>query len=810
MSLFPLGVRQAARRLWKTPGFTLAVLLTLGLGIGLNAAIFSVVYGILLRPLDVPEPDRMVMVWQDMTGRDGEEREWTGRGVFSDWREQARGFEGMTAFITFPADLTEGEGGAEQVPGLVTSHEYFSVVGVEPAIGRGFLPEEEEAGKHLVAVLSHGLWQRRFGGEESILGTAIQINGAAQTVVGIMPEGFRAPLEPDVQLWAPVPVKPKPKDHGYSYLRVLGRLEPGVALPAAEQEMDRVAAALREEYPDALRDVGASVQPLLDAVVGPTGKLLSVLYLAVTLVLLAACVNVAGLTLARATRRAAEMGIRTALGASRRQLATQLFGEALLLALGGGLLGLGLGAAFLAVLRAAAPADTPRLDAVRLDPAFFGYALVISLLAALLIGALPALSVARRGGSTEALRSGRGATDGGRSRRWRSALVGLQVAFGLVLLVGAGLLGRSLYNLARVDLGFEPEGVSLGRIALAPERYPEEADMTTFITELERGLESRPDIESAAVVSALPLADGVGERAFVLDGRAAAPGEETTALFRAVSPGFFDTLGLRRVDGQLLGPGDTAGGNPVAVVNESFVRRFLDGGPALGHKVHIDQIDDPEGPGRTIVGVVADLRGRSVDEPAREEIFTPLAQTTSSLVTVAVRGRGASEAALAAIREEVARVRADQVVAQLSTMEEVVGEKLAPRRFAALLIALFAAAVLVLVATGLYGVLQLAVAERRREIAIRLAMGASRGSVMGLVMRWSALIVLGGLAVGVALVVAGHDRLAELLYEVEGLDPVTVAAMVLLLALVALAATFLPARRALRLDPAVTLRDGAA
>ena len=782
--------------------------MTLGLGLGLNAAVFSVVYGILLRPLDVPEPDSLVMVWQDMTAKGGQERAWTSRGVFSEWREHSQALAGMTAFIAFPADLSGGDL-AEQVPGLVTSHEYFSVVGVEPMLGRGFLPEEEETGRHLVVVLSHGLWKRRFAGDPDILGKTITINGADQVIVGVMPEGFKAPLEPQVQLWAPLPLKPKPQDHGYSYLRVLGRLAPGVGLPAAQQELDHVAATLRRQHPVALQDVGATAQPLIDAVVGPSRKLLGALFFAVTLVLLAACINVASLTLARTTVRGSELAIRVALGANRRQLAGQLFGEALLLSLGGGVLGMALGAGCLALLRAVAPSQIPRLDAVHLDPIFLGYTLLASLLAALLVGVLPAF-VVWRNPLADTLRVGGGGGGGSAGRRWRNLLVGAQVALGLVLLIGASLLGRTLYNLAQVDLGFRPEGLALGRVTLAPERYPQPADMIAFLVEVEAGLERRGEIESAGAVSSLPLADGVGENVFTLDGAGALAGEKRSAYLRATSPGFFKALQLRPVDGRLIEEIDVARSAPVAVVNQSFARRFLVGGLVVGRRLRIQEIDDPEGPGRTIVGVVADIHGRGVDQPPLEEVYVPLTQETSALVTLVARATGEPKAALAAIREEVASVRSDQVVAGLTTMKAVLGEAVAPRRFAALLTGLFAGVVLVLVGAGLYGVILLTVTDRRREIAIRLAMGAPRRSVVGLVLRWNTLIVVGGIVVGLAIAAVSQQGLTSLLYGVKSWDLATVIAMVLLLCAVALVASFLPVRRALRLNPAITLHGDAA
>lgn len=801
LALIPIELCHAFRSLRRSPGFSLAVLLTLGLGIGLNTSIFSVVYGVLLRPLDLPEPQRLVTVSQDMEAVGGRRDASTGRGLFSDWRERSRSFESMAAFIGFPTDLTGGEL-PESVPGAAVSHEYFSVLGVRPALGRSFRSEEEREGNHLVAILAHGLWQRRFGGDPGILGRTVTINEAAYTVVGILPSGFQEPLVPETELWTPLPLDPPPDDRGHSYVRVIGRLAAGVAPASAQEEMSRIAASLAAEYPDALRGVGVWLSPLADSVVGPTRTMLLLLFGAVSIVLLAACANVANLIMTRMAARRQEVALRTVLGASRTRLVTQLVAEGVLLAAGGAAVGLLLGFGGLELLQGLAPPRTPRLEAVRLDAVVLAYTLVLSAGVGLFAGLVPALRIWRRP-PFQVLREAGGAAGGRSAQGLRAALVVAEIALGLVLLIGAGLLVRTLANLSAVDPGFRREGLVLGRTTLAPSRFPDRPEMSNFLVQLEAHLRARTELEAAGLTSNALLA---GERAplgMAIEGDVETSAQSASVPSSDVSPGFFDTVGLAIVAGRPIDERDGPQSPPVVLVNQRFAERYFAGRDALGRRL---RIDDPAEPWRTVVGMVTDMRGLAVDRPPQPEIYIPLAQRPARVVTLVGRAAGSPESAHLAIRAAAAAAVPGQVVSRLTTVEAEIARSLSVRRFLAVLIGAFAAVAAVLVAVGTYGVIALAVVQRRREIAVRMALGARAGSVIRMVLLWGGLLTAWGSLIGLAIAAAAGRTLSTYLYGVGPFDPVTATAMTALLALIGLAASVLPALRATRVDPFESLK----
>ncbi len=792
----------AFRSLRKAPAFSLAILLTLALGNGLNTAVFSIVYGVLLRPLDVPRPEELVSVWQNMEKRGGRREEETGRGVFSDWRARNKSFQGMAAFIAFPADLA-GVDPPESVPGAAVSHEYFSVLGVAPALGRGFIKEEETEGNHLVTILSHELWTRRFGGDRSLIGKTVSINDKGYRVVGVLPPGFSAPRLPDIQVWSPLPLEPPADDRGYSYVGAIGRLKPQLTLVAAQADMDNVAAALAADHPDSLREVGVALEPILDTIVGPSRELLLLLLGAVSLVLLVACVNVSNLVLSRVSDRRSELAVRVALGATRGHLLRHVNAEGILLAVGGGALGFLLGFLGLEIVRSFAPPQMPRLADIRLDGTVFAITFGLSLLVGGLAGLLPALSIWRHPPS-DRLREATGATAGRGPLRSRGLLVIAEVAATLVLLVGAGLLGRTLAALSRVDPGFKTEGQVLGWITLSPSRFPESRDMASYLTELESRLGQRGEISAVGMASSHLLASRGLEDTFAVEGR---PVEITLpqAVFRSVSPGYLSAIGLPVIAGRMPATADTAEAPLVAFVNQEFVRRFLGGRPPLGRRLKRD-LQDPETPWRTIVGVVASGRGQSLDLAPTPEAYLPLAQSPARRIAVVARASRDSTAALQAMQSVAAELRSGQVVSKMTTMEEVLDRSLAPRRFVGSLIGGFAAVALVLAVMGIYGVMALAVAQRRREIAIRLALGARGSGMIFMVLRWSALMAAVGIAAGLIASLTTGKALESLLYGVKPMDGWTVAGVVLVLALAAFLAGLVPALRAGRVDPASLLK----
>lgn len=799
------SMQRALRSLRRSPAYTLTILLTLGLGLGLNVAIFGIAYGILLRPLDLPQPDRLVTVGQDMTARGGGVYATTSRGVFSELRERSDSFERLATYIPYPADLTDVEP-PENVQAAVVSHEMFPLLGVEPDLGRNFLPGEEVEGEHFVAVLSHGIWQRRFGGDPGLLGRTITVNDAPYTVVGILPEGFRAPLIPETEIWSPLPLKPVPADHGHSYVRVLGRLAPGVEPQAAASELDRLAAALAAEYPDALADVGLSMRSLHESIVGKRSRWLWLLVGAAGLVLLAICGNIASLTLTRETARRRDTAVELALGAARKHLVRRIVAEALLLGTAAVMLGVGVGRLVLELLRAVAPAGTPRLEAVRLDLPVALYAIGAALACALLIGLIPALTIRRR---QPAGSLGISATTSGdrTTQRLRGVLIVAEVAVGVVLLLGGGLLMRTLDRLGEVDPGFAAQGLVLGQVTLSPNRYPEPADMAAFLAEVERGLAGRPEVAAVGSATSVPLARGGSNASVEIEGLPARSETPDQVARRGVSPGFFEALEIPVTAGRAVAATDTLGSQPVAVVNQRFAERFLVGREPLGLRIRIGVEDEPDAPWRTIVGVVGDVRGDRLDEAPAAEAYVPIGQWPPRIATLVARPAGSPSAALDALRETPSQVRSGQIVSHVTTMEEVLARELSTRRFLGRLIGAFALLTLVLIAVGVYGVVALAVAERRTEIAIRQALGASRAEVVGRLLRWSVLLVAAGLVAGLALAVPAGDLLAGYLYGVEPMDAATVAGVCLLLLLVGFLATLRPALRGAGADPARTLRS---
>jgi predicted permease len=813
-------LRYALRSLGKARGFSLAAVLTLAVGIGLNAAVFSAVYGVLLRPLDLPHSERLFSVWQDMAARGGQRQQQTGYAVFDDWRARNRCFTGLASFQQLSADLG-GIDPPQRVSAGWVSHEYFSVLGVTPALGRGFLPEDqqERSGKPSsneyaaprktgAVVLSGELWRRRFGSDPAILGRSITLEGMPVTVVGILPPGFRAPLAQDAEIWMVTPrFDPPPEDRPYTYLGVIGRLRPEVSPASAQAEMDRVAASIAKDHPATMHGVGASLQPARDAIAGAARKPLLLLLSAVLLVLLVACVNAGNLALSRALAREPELALRLALGAGRGRIAGLLAAESVVLAIGGAALGLLLGSIYLGLLRGLAPPQTPRLEAIRLDGGVVAVTCAASLAAGLCVGLLPVLWSVRRT-PFQALREAAGATSGRRSLRWRGALIVAEIGASLLLLMGTGVLLRTLAALARVDLGFRTEKIVLSSLHLKPAHLPRRDDLVDFFVRLEDGLARRPEIAAVGVVSFPPLLSGDTAMGFSLEGQPAAAEERQAAQWNIASPGYFRAAGVPLLAGRLPAASDTATAPPVVLVSESFARRFLAGRPAVGRRLRSFENDGDHPPWLSIVGVVGDVRGRSLDRLPEPAIYVPLAQAGPMGATVVARAARSPSAALAAIREVVKQIRPGQVVAKPMTMEDVVDRGLVPRRFTAALLGSFAAVALLLAAVGIYGVTSLAVSQRRRELAVRLAMGAAPGSIARLVMRWIGLLVAAGVAAGIAAAFAAGKLIAGVLYGVRPMDASTLAAAGLLLATIAFGASVLPALRAARLDPAAILNGG--
>ncbi len=796
-------IRFALRTLRKNPSFTLVAILTLALGIGATTAIFSVVNGVLLHPLPFRDSDRLTMVWLDNLS-EGIRQDITSYPNFVDWREQNRVFEDMAAFRPHQVNLT-GEFEPERIARTAVTANFFSLVGVEPLRGRGFAVEEEQQGSHEVAVLSHGLWQRRFGGDPEVIGRTLQMNGVEFTVVGVMPAGFDFPSE--TQLWVPLAPSEQLREARFAFwLYTLGRLRPGVSLEAAQREMDGINTQLAQEYPEFSR-FGVFVQPVRDYLVGDVRPALLVLLGAVGFLLLIAAANVGNLLLARSAAREREIAVRTAMGASRRRLVGQLLTESLVLAFAGGILGLLVAYWGVQLLIGLSPADLPRLENVGVDATVLGFAFLVSLLTGIVFGLVPALQVSRTP-LVETLREGgRGLSGGRRGQRTRRALVVGEMALALVLLIGAGLLIQSFSRLRSIDPGFRSENVLTLQLALSGSEYGEPASVLAFWEQLLERVEALPAVTSAAAASDVLLPELANSSNVTIEGRPTPPAEETIEVpIDAVTPDFFRTLGTPLLRGRDFSASDDQEATRVAIINEAMARRFWPDTDPVGQRFRYGD-EDSEGPWRTVVGVVADARRTSLEQEARPSTFLPLRQSSRSSMVVVVRTTGDPLALAGVVRREVRELAPNIPVAQVSTLEAMMGERLAQRRFSTLLLGFFSALALLLATVGVYGVIAFTVNQSTREIGIRMALGARSMDVLRLVLRQVSILVLLGIGIGVAAALALSRTLSGMLYGMSATDPGTYIGIALLLTAVALLASYLPARRATRVDPIVALRS---
>jgi putative ABC transport system permease protein len=791
-------LKYTVRSLAKAPLFTLVAVATLALGIGANTATFSVVYGVLLKGLPYPEADRLVAVWErSQQGRDMQAA-WPD---FADWREQARSFTALAAYSSGDTTVL----GADRP--LVThvaavSQDFFAVFGVAPARGRAPLPEEHRVGAPPVAVVSQAFWRGHLGGDADLSRHRLDVDGASFAVVGVLPAGFSFPAGAEV--WVPLESSGVSSSRTAHNHRVVGRLAPGVTVARAQEDLARITAGIvAGEAPDDYLLTGAVVRGLQEEIGRPVRRPLLILLGAAALVLLVACANLAGTFLARGAQRRREMALRRALGASRRRLLRQLFTESLLVALVGAGLGLLACSVLLDALPELAPAALPRLGEVGLDGAVLAFTLAASVATAVLFGLLPALRVAE-GGGEELRGGGRGSADRTQRRTW-SVLVASEVALALVLLVGSGLLVRSFWRLLAVDLGFSPAGVATVDLQVPDSRYPEAKDLAGYYDRLVAALEAEPGVEGAGVVSSLPLAGAPNGRLEIEGG----PQPTADATYRVADRGYFRTLGIPLLRGRWFAESDVAGAPHVAVINQAMAAAAWPGEDPIGKRLTGGGMDAfwNQNVWATVVGVVGDVHDRSLAAAPEPGVYFALAQRPgrARYGTVVVKAKGSLAAIAPGVREAVERVD-PEVPVKLGTMAQVVSQSLADRRFALLLLGAFAAVGLLLALVGIYGVVGYAVARRRRELGIRLALGAAPVAVRNLVVRQSMAAVGAGAAVGAAAALALSRLLGSLLYEVGPADPPTFAAMAAILLSAALVASYLPARRTARIDPMETLR----
>jgi putative ABC transport system permease protein len=801
-------VRYGARAMRANPGFTAVAVVALALGVGANTAIFSVVNAVLLRPLQYPNAERVVAIQElNPEGR----RVQVTPANFLDWREQATAFERMAAIFTRPANLAVGDE-AERVDFAMTSAAFFDVFGVRPRAGRFFLPEEEKAGHAPVVVLSHALWQRRFGADSSIIGQSVTLDGRAYEVVGVAPEGFSYPdrTEAWVPPFARVPTVSEQQDveraRGFGFLSAVALLKPGETLEHARAEMEAITARLRAQYPESNSKRFNRVVTLHEHLVGESGRALLLLLGAVALVLLIACANVANLLLARAAGRQKEMAVRAALGATRLRLARQLLVESVLLALAGGAAGLLLGWWGVDLLKGLLPAEFPRVADIGVDPRVLGFTLLVSCATGVAFGLAPALQFTRPDLHGALKEGARGSTGGARGGRLRNMLIVSEVALSLVLLVGAGLLFRSFLSLRAVELGFRPQSLLTFRLSPSGERFQTDAQYSAFFRDVAERVEAVPGVEAVGVINTLPLVKGP-TAGFQVEGRPPLRRDQWPSInYRSVSPDYFRAAGIAVVKGRVPDARDTDAAPLVLAVNQALARRDFPSEDPVGKRISYGIGPDGKPIWKEIVGVVADVRSEEPGREAAPEIYVSYLQDPFAGMSYVVRSTAEPESLVPAVREAVRAVDRAQPVAEVRTMEQLVGESVAQPRFTSLILGLFACMALLLAAAGIYGVMSYAVTQRTHEIGIRIALGAQRRDVLRMVVGRGMALALAGVGLGLLTALALTRLMAGLLYGVTATDPLTFAGVALLLGAVALLASYIPARRATKVDPMIALR----
>lgn len=808
MDHFLQDARYALRVLRKSPGFALAAILALALGIGANSAVFSVVNGVLLRPMPFAEPERLVHLFGNFHGM-GLERISVSVPEYRDYREVTRTLESVAAHIEADMTLT-GQDAPERLRAVASSASLLPTLGVTPMMGRTFSEEEETQGRNHVVLLTHRLWRGRFGANPEILGKTLTLDGEPFTVVGVLPAGFEYPERTDLYVpFAPTPDMLNPGARGRRFLEVVARVKPGVSVEAAQRDMDRVAAQFAETHPERYpQRVGwaISVVSMEDQTVGGVRSTLWVLLGAVGFVLLIACTNVANLLLARAAARGREISIRAALGAGRGRLVTQFLTESLVLSLAGGVLGLLLAMWGMDALLALVGDGLPRAAEVRLDGRVMLFTGAISVLTGLLFGLAPALQ-ASRADLHGAMREGARGTGGRASGRIRSVLVVSQVALALVLLVGAGLFLRSFLALQGEDAGFEPQGVLTARVSLPQERYGEPSKRAAVMQEFLTRVRSVPGVESAGMTSLLPLT-GRSDWSFEVEGRVTDPSEppRPAVEYRAVSSGYHKALRIPLLRGRWLEDSDGFDAPHAVVFSEAAARVTFPGEEALGKRIRLGG-QDPNRPWATVVGIVKDTKEWGLDQPARPVAYFSLTQRNPMGAYLVVRTRQGAGALLASLQAELRVVDGNLPLYDVAPMEAVVDGSVSQRRFSMLLLGLFAGVAVVLASLGIYGVIAYTVTQRTRELGIRMALGARQVDVLGLMVGQGMRMTLLGVGLGLVLALGLGRLLSALLFGVKAHDPVTFAGVAVLLAGVALVASWLPARRAAKVDPALTLRS---
>jgi putative ABC transport system permease protein len=792
----------------KQPGFTAVAVLALALGVGANTAIFSVVNGVLLRPLPYTDPDKLVMVWERNIPRN-RVTNVASPANYLDWRSQSQTLDPIAALVSVQLNLTS-QGEPEELDAQLVTVNFFATLGVQPTRGRSFTEAEERVGNDQVVILSHSLWERRFGASETVLDQPLTLSGRDYRVIGIMPADFYF-MNRDIEIWIPMSFEPG-RDYRATtgrYLTSFARLKPGVTRDQSQAEMEAIASQLEKTYTNFNAGWSVNLVPLHEQVVGDIRPFILLSFGAVVFVLLIACANVANLLLARAASRQKELALRTALGAGRSQIIGQLMTESVLLATFGGAVGLLLAYWGLKLLVAVGPDNIPRLSEIAIDLKVLLFTLLISFMTGIIFGLVPALQSSKPDLNATLKEGGRGARVGGSSRIVRNTFVIAEVALSLVLLIGAGLMIKSFMRLQKVEPGFRTENTLTLRLQLPRTKYQQEAQRIDFYKRLEERLRALPGVESVGAINFLQLDSGMksATRFYVADRPEPPPGEKPSTEVRVVTPGFFDAMAIPLLKGRMLDERDTAKSQRVLLINEAMARTYWPDEDPIGKRLVINwDSDEPD----VVAGVVGDIRDLGLNIEAKPTIYWPHAREPYTFMNIVLHTRTDPRALASAAQNEVKAIDPEQPIGEVRTMEEVFSESISRQRFYMLLLVIFASVALILAVVGIYGVIAYSVTQRTHEIGIRMALGAQTADILRMVLGQGMLLTGIGLVIGiggaVALSLLISNLISGLLFEVGERDIMTFLLVSLVLAVAAMVATVFPARRATKVDPMVALR----
>jgi putative ABC transport system permease protein len=809
MEILLQDIRYAIRTMAKSRGLTAVAVIALALGIGANTAIFSVINAVMIRPLPFKDPDRLAMVWEHNRNR-GRAQNVVNPANYKDWQDQNNVFESMAVLFDARYNLTDVDD-PEEIPAQRVTTNFFTLLGVNPALGRAFGPEDEQPGRDAIVVISHGLWKRRFGGDPEVAGKTIKLNGNLFTVVGVMPPDFQFFIKNgsltgnQPELWSPIVLQPTDRKRSGRFMTVVARLKPGVTREQAQAEMNSIGNALEQQYPEFNKGWGVNVVPLREQLFGEIRTALWVLVGAVGFVLLIACANVANLLLARAASRHKEMALRTALGAGRFRIVRQLLTESVLLAVVGGVLGLLVAMWGVDLLIALSPRDLPSLRGVGLNYQVLGFTLLVSVVTGLIFGVVPALEASRPNLNEALKEGGKGAGGGTGGHRVRDIFVVAEVALALVLLIGSGLMIKSFLRLQSVNPGFNPQNLLTVRLLLPGSKYGEDRQRVAFFRQALSRIESLPGVRSVGAVNFLPFSGSGAATGFTIEGRPApAPGEKPVVDSRVCDPNYFQAMGIPLISGRTFSEKEATEVSHVVIINQTLARTYFPDEDPIGRRITIEMTNEPV-PSQ-IIGVVGDVKHAGLDVEPKATAYWPHPELAYSFMTIVARTEGDPLSLASAVQGEVKALDKDQPIADVRTMEQLLMASVARARFSTLLLSIFAGVALLLAAVGIYGVMSYSVTQRTHEIGIRMALGAQRADVMRLVVGRGMMLASIGIGIGLAAALGLTRVMASLLFAVSATDPLTFGTISLVLAGVALAANLVPARRATKVDPMVALR----